>query len=168
MTNTPTDVSNGTLTMCGLNDFMETMEIVNKRGRSPSRNPAVVTLCDKPHRQWHGETYCHYLSYRKFTPIEHWTAAAQKVIKLLGEGRDVVLHCIHGRDRTGTIAYVVMRHLGCKIHYNTPREKNIRDHDFVLEKMYEARPSRVREWQTLMKERQTFHDVLLKTLDQEK
>jgi len=146
MSNTPITISNGTLTMCGLNDFMETVEGID--------NPAVVTLCDKPHRQWHGETYCHYLSYKKFTPIEHWTAAAQKVMKLLDEGRDVVLHCIHGRDRTGTIAYVVMRH-------------RFGDPDYVLNTMYEARPSRVREWKSLMKERQSFHDVLLKSLNQE-
>ena len=161
MTNTPIQVGNGTLTMCGLNDFMETMEMVKEM----THDPAVVTLCDKPHRQWHGETYCHYLSYKKFTPIEHWTAAAQKVMKLLDEGRDVVLHCIHGRDRTGTIAYVVLRHLGYSISYNTAYGNNHRDHDSVLEMMYEARPSRVREWKTLMKERQTFHDALLKTLD---
>ena len=161
MTNTPIQVGNGTLTMCGLNDFMETMEMVKEM----THDPAVVTLCDKPHRQWHGETYCHYLSYKKFTPIEHWTAAAQKVRKLLVEGRDVVLHCIHGRDRTGTIAYVVLRHLGYSISYNTAYGNNHRDHDSVLEMMYEARPSRVREWKTLMKERQTFHDALLKTLD---
>tara|TARA_R100001198_G_C5217845_1_gene200994 strand:+ start:88 stop:573 length:486 start_codon:yes stop_codon:yes gene_type:complete len=161
MTNAPIQVGNGTLTMCGLNDFMETMEMVKEM----THDPAVVTLCDKPHRQWHGETYCHYLSYKKFTPIEHWTAAAQKVMKLLDEGRDVVLHCIHGRDRTGTIAYVVLRHLGYSISYNTAYGNNHRDHDSVLEMMYEARPSRVREWKTLMKERQTFHDALLKTLD---
>ena len=159
MTNTSIKVGNGTLTMCGLNDFMETIEILN------SENVAVVTLCDKPHRQWHGETYCHYLSYKKFTPIEHWTAAAQKVMKLLDEGRDVVLHCIHGRDRTGTIAYVVLRHLGYSISYNTAYGKNIRDHDGVLEMMYHARPSMKRQWSSLMKERQTFHDVLLKSLD---
>ena len=146
MTNTPIQVFNGTLTMCGLNDFMETVEGMD--------NPAVVTLCDKPHRQWHGETYCHYLSYKKFTPIEHWTAAAQKVLKLLKQGRNVLLHCIHGRDRTGTIAYVVLRQ-----YLNDP---------YALQQMYEARPSRAREWQTLMKERQTFHDALLKTLNQEK
>tara|TARA_R100001443_G_C3361448_1_gene179128 strand:+ start:139 stop:579 length:441 start_codon:yes stop_codon:yes gene_type:complete len=146
MTNTPIQVSKGTLTMCGLNDFMETVEGMD--------NPAVVTLCDKPHRQWHGETYCHYLSYKKFTPLEHWTAAAQKVMKLLDEGRDVVLHCIHGRDRTGTIAYVVLRHLG-KVTWGK----------HVLALMYEARPSMKRQWSSLMKERQSFHDVLLKTLD---
>ena len=160
MTNTPIQVGNGFLTMCGLNDFMETIKIFHE-----PENVAVVTLCDKPHREWHGETYCHYLSYKKFTPIEHWTAAAKKVIKLLDEGRHVVLHCIHGRDRTGTIAYVVLRHLGYSISYNTAYGKNIRDHDYVLEMMYQARPSRVREWQTLMKERQTFHDALLKTLN---
>ena len=143
--NTSIAVRNGTLTMCGLNDFMETVEGMD--------NPAVVTLCDKPHRQWHGETYCHYLSYKKFTPLANWTAAAQKVMKLLDEGRDVVLHCIHGRDRTGTIAYVVLRGWG-----------NI-EHDTAIQMMYEARPSMKRQWSSLMKERQSFHDVLLKTID---
>tara|TARA_R100000234_G_scaffold15880_1_gene8638 strand:- start:2898 stop:3374 length:477 start_codon:yes stop_codon:yes gene_type:complete len=158
MTNTSIKVGEGTLTMCGLDDFMETIEILN------SENVAVVTLCDKPHRQWHGETYCHYLSYKKFTPLEHWTAAAKKVMKLLDEGRDVVLHCIHGRDRTGTIAYVVL------MKNQSPYDECAKNtaHHFVLRAMYEARPSRVREWQTLMNERQTFHDALLKTLDQEK
>ena len=153
MTNTPIQVGNGTLTMCGLDDFMETIKIFHE-----PENVAVVTLCDKPHRQWHGETYCHYLSYKKFTPLENWTNAARKVLKLLREGRNVVLHCIHGRDRTGTIAYVVLRHLDDNV-------LNRNSHDWVLATMYEARPSRVREWQTLMKERQTFHDALLKTLD---
>ena len=152
MTNTPIPAYQGTLTMCGLNDFMETVEGMD--------NPAVVTLCDKPHRQWHGETYCHYLSYKKFTPLENWTAAAQKVRKLLVEGRDVVLHCIHGRDRTGTIAYVVLRNM-LAIHFPEPHTH----HDAVLLNMYEARPSRAREWKSLMKERQTFHDALLKTLN---
>jgi protein tyrosine/serine phosphatase len=151
MTNTPIQVFNGTLTMCGLDDFMETIKIFHE-----PENVAVVTLCDKPHRQWHGETYCHYLSYKKFTPIEHWTAAAQKVLKLLREGRNVVLHCIHGRDRTGTIAFVVLMK-------NAPPFR--RNSTSILQKMYEARPSRAREWKTLMKERQTFHDALLKTLD---
>jgi protein tyrosine/serine phosphatase len=151
MSNTPIQVGNGTLTMCGLDDFMETMKIFHE-----PENVAVVTLCDKPHRQWHGETYCHYLSYKKFTPLENWTAAAQKVIKLLDEGRNVVLHCIHGRDRTGTIAYVVLRHLG-KAKWGK----------HVLALMYGARPSRAREWKSLMKERQSFHDTLLKSLNQE-
>ena len=157
MTNTPIQVGNGTLTMCGLNDFMETMEMVKEM----THDPAVVTLCDKPHRQWHGETYCHYLSYKKFTPIEHWTAAAQKVMKLLDEGRDVVLHCIHGRDRTGTIAYVVL------MKNELPYDKCAKNtaHLFVLGAMYEARPSMKRQWSSLMKERQSFHDALLKTLD---
>ena len=149
--NTPIEgwKNGGSLTMCGLDDFMKTMEMVEER----THDPVVVTLCDKPHRQWHGETYCHYLSYKKFTPLANWTAAAQKVMKLLDEGRDVVLHCIHGRDRTGTIAYVVLRGWG-----------NI-EHDTAIQMMYEARPSRVREWRKLMKERQSFHDVLLKSLD---
>ena len=154
MTNTPIQVGKGTLTMCGLNDFMETIKIFHE-----PENVAVVTLCDKPHRQWHGETYCHYLSYKKFTPIEHWTAAAQKVLKLLYQGRNVLLHCIHGRDRTGTIAYVGFRQLEWCQKY---------PHEWVLAAMYVARPSMKRQWQTLMKERQTFHDALLKSLDQEK
>ena len=159
MTNIPIPAYQGTLTMCGLNDFMETMEMVKEMTHAP----AVVTLCDKPHRQWHGETYCHYLSYKKFTPIEHWTAAAQKVLKLLYQGRNVLLHCIHGRDRTGTIAYVVLRDMLAK-HF-PESEKQYSHHDAVLLNMYEARPSMKRQWQTLMKERQTFHDALLKTLD---
>ena len=149
--NIPIDVNNGFLTMCGLNDFMETVEGID--------NPAVVTLCDKPHRQWHGETYCHYLSYKKFTPLANWTAAAQKVMKLLDEGRDVLLHCIHGRDRTGTIAYVVLRYLGLGEDWTT------RIHDNVLATMYAARPSMKRQWQTLMNERLSFHLQLLKSLD---
>ena len=149
MTNTPIQVGNGTLTMCGLNDFMETVEGIDFN----EGNPAVVTLCDRPHREYHGETYCHYLSYKKFTPLANWTAAAQKVMKLLDEGRDVLLHCIHGRDRTGTIAYVVLR---CSY-----------PHKYTLKKMYEARPSMKRQWSSLMKERQSFHDVLLKSLNQE-
>ena len=153
MTNTPIQLGNGTLTMCGLNDFMETIKIFHE-----PENVAVVTLCDKPHRQWHGETYCHYLSYKKFTPLENWTAAARKVLKLLKQGRNVVLHCIHGRDRTGTIAHVVLRHLDDNV-------LNRNSHDWVLATMYEARPSMKRQWSSLMKERQSFHDVLLKTLD---
>tara|TARA_R100000808_G_scaffold9858_1_gene26743 strand:+ start:1287 stop:1790 length:504 start_codon:yes stop_codon:yes gene_type:complete len=166
--NTPIEVGNGTLTMCGLNDFMETVEGID--------NPAVVTLCDKPHRQWHGETYCHYLSYKKFTPLANWTAAAQKVMKLLDEGRDVVLHCIHGRDRTGTIAYVVMRHLeeikhsgfeelGKLFNGMTYEEYEMLPHSKTLTAMYEARPSMKRQWQTLMNERLSFHLQLLKSLD---
>jgi hypothetical protein len=38
-------------------------------------------------------------------------------------------------------------------------------HDAVLLNMYEARPSMKRQWSSLMKERQSFHDVLLKSLD---
>tara|TARA_R110002073_G_scaffold70809_1_gene174561 strand:+ start:591 stop:1076 length:486 start_codon:yes stop_codon:yes gene_type:complete len=160
--NTSIEVGNGTLTMCGLNDFMETMEYVEEM----THDPAVVTLCDKPHRQWHGETYCHYLSYKKFTPLENWTAAAQKVMKLLDEGRDVVLHCIHGRDRTGTIAYVVLRHyLNDNFEYTNEFKEGMNLHPYVLQQMYEARPSMKRQWSSLMKERQSFHDVLLKTLD---
>ncbi len=155
MPNIPIPAYQGTLTMCGLNDFMETIKIFHE-----PENVAVVTLCDKPHRQWHGETYCHYLSYKKFTPLENWTAAAQKVIKLLGEGRNVVLHCIHGRDRTGTIAYVVLRDMLAN-HFPESRSH----HDAVLLNMYEARPSMKRQWSSLMKERQSFHDVLLKSLD---
>ena len=74
-----------------------------------------------------------------------------------------MLHCIHGRDRTGTIAYVVLRDMLAN-HLPKPHTH----HDAVLLNMYEARPSRAREWKSLMKERQTFHDALLKTLDQEK
>ena len=48
------------------------------------------------------------LGLKNSTP-EVWAHAVDLVIDLLDTGKDVLLHCVHGRDRTGGVAYVVLR-----------------------------------------------------------
>jgi len=134
----------GTLTLCGLDDFDDTVETID--------NPAVVTLCRYHPKNWRGETYHHFLSFQRNTPHEDWIAAAEKVMLLLGQKRNVLLHCIHGRDRTGTIAYIVLR------LYDF-------DHVNACSVLRNARPSMGRVWKSLLEERLRFHEMIIEKMD---
>mgnify|MGYP003122774473 FL=1 len=128
--NTPIKVSNGSLTMCGLDDFRDTLQ----------PNHTIVTLCrylpkfinsDKHERH-------HYYFRAKNSTPEVWAHAVDLVIDLLDTGKDVLLHCVHGRDRTGGVAYVVLRLLA-----------NLDDQE-VRAKMVKLRPSMAIPWSKIL------------------
>ena len=136
----------GELALCDLDDFNDTIESYD------SDDIHVVCLCRYHAKGWEGITYHHYLSFRKYTPKDDWVRAAKKVIALLEDGKSVLVHCIHGRDRTGTIGYVVLRHSGM-------------NHEEACNLMYKMRPKMAKIWRTLLRDRRKFHEDLLKMMD---
>ena len=137
--NTPIKVSNGSLTMCGLNDFRDTLKA----------HHTVVTLCRYPPKFIDSDKHerHHYYFRAKNTTPEIWAHAVDLVIDLLDTGKDVLLHCVHGRDRTGGVAYVVLRLLG-------------NDVGETISKMMVARPSMVEEWSTILHENKVLYDAI--------
>lgn len=95
----------GSLTLCDLLDFRETLR----------DDHTVVTLCrhppaflpEGPTVPW---VHRYFRAYEQ--RIEPWLIAIEEVRCLIEEGRDVLLHCVHGRDRTGVVAYAVLRSFG--------------------------------------------------------
>ena len=130
-------VSNGSLTMCGLSDFRDTLQ----------PNHTIVTLCRYPPKFIDSDKHerHHYYFRAKNSSPEIWAHAVDLVIDLLDGGKDVLLHCVHGRDRTGGVAYVVLHLLG-----NTIGE--------TISKMMVARPSMVKEWSTILHENKDLYN----------
>lgn len=130
-------VSNGSLTMCGLNDFRDTLKA----------HHTVVSLCRYPPKYIDSDKHerHHYYFRAKNSSPEIWAHAVDLVIDLLDGGKDVLLHCVHGRDRTGGVAYVVLHLLGNTI-------------DETISKMMVARPSMVEEWSTILHENKDLYN----------
>ena len=139
-TNMPLPIGGGTLTLCGLDDFRDTLRGYHE----------VVTLCRYEPQYPEGSVNKSYHSYfRAFHDSElKWRNAIDLVEILLSQGKDVLLHCIHGRDRTGGVAYVILRNAG----------KSHREACTLLNKI---RPRMAVEWKTIMKERRKFHESLM-------
>ncbi|MBT3651748.1 MAG: hypothetical protein HN541_00375 [Euryarchaeota archaeon] len=98
-------IGNGSLTLCGLSDF----EQVIKPGKT------VVTMSRYPQRFPHNcieneWIHCHF-RFNSEEPFV-WTSVTETVVSLIEDGHDVVLHCIKGKDRTGKVAYMVLREYG--------------------------------------------------------
>lgn len=101
------DLGSGSLTLCDLLDFRSTLEA----------DHTVVTLCRYPPAfLTNGPTvpWIHRYFRAYESRIEPWLVAIEEVRCLIDEGRDVLLHCVHGRDRTGVVAYAVLRSFGFK------------------------------------------------------
>jgi len=136
--NTPIELHVGTLTMCDVKDFRDTLK----------PNHTVVTLCKYPpkyNESDKNECYHYYFRYHN-ADSEVWATAALIVLDLLIEGRDVLLHCVHGRDRTGGVAYAVLRLFGF-------------NHETVCTMMQGARPKMHDEWNTILDERRETHEA---------
>lgn len=136
--NTPIELPVGTLTMCDVKDFRDTLK----------PNHTVVTLCKYPpkyNESDKNECYHYYFRYHN-ADSEVWATAALIVLDLLIEGRDVLLHCVHGRDRTGGVAYAVLRLFGF-------------NHETVCTMMQGARPKMHDEWNTILDERRETHEA---------
>ena len=122
--NTPIKLGEGSLTMCDIWDFRDTMRPEHE----------VVTLS-------------RYLpNYHSADKI--WVHAVGIVIDLLEDGKDVLLHCVHGRDRTGGVAYVVLRLQGFT-------------HEEAHAKMVEVRPSQEEAWATKIPMRRPLYDKII-------
>ena len=137
-------VSNGSLTMCGLNDFRDTLQ----------PNHTIVTLCRYPPRYIDSDKHerHHYYFRAKNSTPEIWAHAVDLVIDLLDTGKDVLLHCVHGRDRTGGVAYVVLRLLA-----------NLNDKE-VRAKMAELRPSMAIPWKDILPKNKELYDSIAREL----
>ena len=99
--NTPIEFPKGSITMCGIDDFRDTM---------------------KPHHT--------------------------VVTDLLEEDKDVLVHCVHGRDRTGGIVYMLLKMLGMT-------------HKEIYKVMSEARPSQAEEWVSRLNRREMKYDKII-------
>ncbi len=133
-------VSNGSLTMCGLSDFRDTLQ----------PNHTIVTLCRYPPKFIDSDKHerHHYYFRAKNSTPEVWAHAVDLVIDLLDTGKDVLLHCVHGRDRTGGVAYVVLRLLA-----------NLDDQE-VRAKMVELRPSMAIPWSDILPKNKDLYNSI--------
>jgi len=104
MKNTPITFANGSsLTMCDLEDFRDTLKPIH----------TVVTLCRFPPRFIDSdkqERHHYYFRAHNDDPFI-WQHASELVLDLLDKGKHVLLHCVHGRDRTGGVGFIVLSHL---------------------------------------------------------
>ena len=98
-------IGNGTLTLCGLSDFEQAIK-PGKTVVTMSRYPQVFPQ-DCIENEW---IHCHFRFNSKDAFV--WTSVTETVVSLLEDGHDVVLHCIKGMDRTGKVAYMVLREYG--------------------------------------------------------
>ena len=121
MKNTPIIFANGSsLTMCDLEDFRDTLKPTH----------TVVTLCRFPPRFIDSdkqERHHYYFRAHNDDPFI-WQHASELVLDLLDKGKHVLLHCVHGRDRTGGVGFIVLNHM-----FPTKQSE-------VLEMMGKARP----------------------------
>ncbi len=138
--NTPIKLGEGSLTMCGIDDFRDTLR----------KEHTVVTLCrfspkwsmtDKNERH-----HYYFRAHNKDPKI--WAHAVGIVIDLLKDGKDVLLHCVHGRDRTGGVAYAVLRFFGY-------------EHAWAYIAMVHARPSQEAEWAVKIPYRRKFYEEII-------
>ena len=139
----------GSLTLCGVNDFRDTLK----------KEHTVVTLCRyKPKWASTDSNERHHYYFRAYnTDPAIWSHAVRLVVDLINEGKDVLLHCVHGRDRTGGVAYAVIKTL-------IPRLT----HENVCETMTDyMRPTMKEEWSTILDERQEFYNEIIKEINNE-
>ena len=139
--NTPIKLVKGSITMCGIDDFKETLKDEH----------TVVTLCRYPPKGIdlsNHETH-HYYFTAYGTNYKVWIHAVNLVMELLDEGKDVLIHCIHGRDRTGGVVYCVLRLLGDT-------------HDVAYYTMCNARPSQIDEWSVRIPNRLEEYEKIIK------
>ena len=134
-------VSNGSLTMCGLSDFRDTLQ----------PNHTIVTLCRYPPKFIDSDKHerHHYYFRAKNSTPEVWAHAVDLVIDLLDTGKDVLLHCVHGRDRTGGVAYVVLRLLA-----------DLTDEE-VRATMVKLRPSMAIPWSKILPDNKELYDSIV-------
>ena len=137
----------GSLTLCGVNDFRDTLK----------KEHTVVTLCRyKPKWASSDSNERHHYYFRAHnTDPAIWGHAVQLVVGLINEGKDVLLHCVHGRDRTGGVAYAVIKTL-----YPTWTHGVVTH--VMMDKM---RPAMKEEWSTILDERQEFYNEILQELN---
>jgi len=138
------EIYNGKLTLCELDDFQDTIG---------DTKPYVVSLCRYPIRNYDGKIHHTYLNIG-ISKFSLWLDAVKTVEKLLQDGENVVLHCVYGRDRTGAIAYAVLRR--ANYGYNK-----------TLDTIQKMRPRRAMEWSYLMVDRYEFHEALVNEIEME-
>ena len=138
--NTPIKLGEGSLTMCGIDDFRDTLR----------KEHTVVTLCRFPPK-WSktdkNERHHYYFRAHNEDPAI-WSHGVSIVMDLLKDGKDVLLHCVHGRDRTGGVAYVVLRLNGFS-------------HEEAHAKMVEVRPSQEKAWATKIPMRRPLYQKII-------
>jgi protein-tyrosine phosphatase len=138
--NTPIKLGEGSLTMCDINDFRDTLR----------KEHTVVTLCRFPPK-WSmvdkNERHHYYFRAHNDDP-KIWAHAVGIVMDAIAEGKDVLLHCVHGRDRTGGVAYAVLR-----LHDY--------EHDQAHLAMVDARPSQEAAWAVKIPYRRKLYEEII-------
>jgi protein-tyrosine phosphatase len=98
---------------------------------------------------------CNYYFRAHNTDPAIWGHAVQLVVDLIEEGKDILLHCVHGRDRTGGVGYAVIRTLYPSWTHGTVCNV-MKNH---------MRPAMEEEWSTILDERQEFYNEILQELN---
>ena len=126
--------------MCGVDDFRDTLR----------KEHTVVTLCRFPPK-WSvvDKNERHHYYFRAFNEDPAiWAHAIQIVMDAIAEGKDVLLHCVHGRDRTGGVGYAVLRLHGY-------------EHDQAHFAMVDARPSQESAWAVKIPLRRPLYEKII-------
>ena len=139
-TNKPFNLPKGTMTLCGINDFRDTL----------LPNHTVVTFCKyEPQYTTSDSNERHHYYFRCFYDNEdRWMGAIALVEELLSQGKDVLVHCLHGKDRTGGVGYVVIRNTG-------------KTHSEACTILNTIRPQMTLKWKVIMSDRRKFHESLM-------
>jgi len=137
----------GSLTLCGVDDFRDTLK----------KEHTVVTLCRyKPKWTSTDSNERHHYYFRAHnTDPAIWSHAVRLVVDLMRGGKDVLLHCVHGRDRTGGVAYVVLKTMFPSWSHE----------ETCLLMTHYMRPAMKEEWFTILDERQEFYNEILQELN---
>ena len=146
--NTPIKLPKGSITMCDIKDFRDTLETEH----------VVVTLC-RWQPTWHhsdkNERNHYYFRAHNNDPAI-WGHALRIVFDLLEADKDVLIHCVHGRDRTGGIVYMLLKILGMR-------------HGEAFDTMSAARPSQADEWSVRLDKNEMKYDRIIEEyLNQER
>ena len=146
--NTPIKLPKGSITMCDIKDFRDTLETEH----------VVVTL-SRWQPTWHdsdkNERHHYYFRAHNNDPAI-WGHALGIVFDLIEDDKDVLIHCVHGRDRTGGIVYMMLKILGMR-------------HGEAFNTMSVARPSQTDEWSIRLDKNEMKYDKIIEEyLNQER
>ncbi|MBT5025742.1 MAG: hypothetical protein HON05_03145 [Euryarchaeota archaeon] len=156
-TNQPIDLWSGNLILCGVEDFMDTFETYLPE--------VVVTMCSSPPHFPKLNSEGRWL-HRDFSgyDLENYNVLGTIVVDVmaaLNSGKQVLLHCLHGQDRTGIIGLALVR-----LANSSATESEVRSI------MCRGRPNRESYWYAngLMAEQGQYHRIakkLIQLLDQD-
>ena len=152
-TNLPLNLWSGSLILCDVVDFMDTFETYLP--------DMVVTMCSKP-PQFPKQNLDGRWLHRDFSgyDLENYNALGTIVVDVMDalmNGKQVLLHCLHGQDRTGIAGLALVR-----------LANSLATESEVKSMMCRGRPDRESYWYAngLMAEHGQYHRIATRLIQQ--